>query len=50
MTVTAGDRVKRSVMQYFSHARVIAPEELRDEIREESPRGLNAGRKDKRNG
>lgn len=40
MTVTALDGVKRWVMQYGSHARVVAPEELRDEIREELSRSL----------
>jgi len=35
MRVTALDSVKRFVMQYGSHARVIAPEKLRDMVREE---------------
>jgi predicted DNA-binding transcriptional regulator YafY len=40
MTVGALDGVKRFVMQYGSHALVIAPEELCDEIREELTRNL----------
>jgi predicted DNA-binding transcriptional regulator YafY len=36
MRVTALDGVKRFVMQYGSHARVIAPERLRQEIQEET--------------
>ena len=49
MTVTARDRVKRFVMQYGSHARVLAPEELCDEIRAELSRRLRrcVKRKDK---
>lgn len=40
MTVTALDGVKRFVMQYGCHVRVIGPKELRDEIREELLRSL----------
>jgi predicted DNA-binding transcriptional regulator YafY len=35
LRVTALDGVKRFVMQYGAHARVIAPEELRHSVREE---------------
>jgi predicted DNA-binding transcriptional regulator YafY len=35
MRITALDSVKRFVMQYGSHARVIAPERLREMVREE---------------
>ncbi|MGH9969288.1 MAG: WYL domain-containing protein [Pyrinomonadaceae bacterium] len=35
MTVTALDRVKRFVMRYGSHARVIGPKKLREEIHED---------------
>jgi predicted DNA-binding transcriptional regulator YafY len=40
LTVTALDGVKRFVMQYGAHAQVLAPEELRLEIREELSRSL----------
>lgn len=42
MTVTAFDGVKRFVMQYGSHARVLAPEGLRDEIREDLSQSLKS--------
>src|ERR1700730_15407569 len=47
--VTALDGVKRVVVQYGSHARVLAPEELCNEIREELQRCLRMyeKRKDK---
>jgi len=40
MRVTALDGVKRFVLQYGSHTRVLAPEDLRDKIREELTRSL----------
>jgi len=40
MTVTVLDGMKRFVMQYGSHARALAPQELRDEIRDELSRSL----------
>jgi predicted DNA-binding transcriptional regulator YafY len=40
LTATALDGVKRFVMQYGAHAQVLAPDELRTEIREELTRSL----------
>jgi len=49
--VTALDGVKRVVVQYGSHARVLAPKELRNEILADLSRSLElyAKRKDKKN-
>lgn len=48
--MTALDRLKRFVMQYGSHPRALAPEELRDEVRAELSRAskLRANRKDEK--